>query len=69
MRLADTLGALQVDVIDPLFDNNPISLQVLGICSALAVTTKMETALVMSIAVEWTSAPPTRTRSYSPDAM
>ncbi len=38
-------------LIDPLFNNNPISLQVLGICSALAVTTKIETALVMSIAV------------------
>ena len=29
--------------LDPLFNNNPIALQVLGICSALAVTTKMET--------------------------
>ena len=38
-------------LLDPLFDNNPIALQVLGICSALAVTTKLETALVMSIAV------------------
>ncbi len=38
-------------VLDPLFNNNPIALQVLGICSALAVTTKMETALVMSLAV------------------
>ncbi|MEE2901227.1 MAG: NADH:ubiquinone reductase (Na(+)-transporting) subunit D [Myxococcota bacterium] len=38
-------------LIDPLFDNNPIALQVLGICSALAVTTKMETAAVMAIAV------------------
>ncbi|MDH5675947.1 MAG: NADH:ubiquinone reductase (Na(+)-transporting) subunit D [Myxococcales bacterium] len=38
-------------VIDPLFNNNPIALQVLGICSALAVTTKLETALVMSAAV------------------
>ena len=38
-------------LIDPLFNNNPIGLQVLGICSALAVTTKMSTALVMSIAV------------------
>jgi Na+-transporting NADH:ubiquinone oxidoreductase subunit D len=38
-------------LLDPLFNNNPIALQVLGICSALAVTTKMETALVMSIAV------------------
>ena len=38
-------------LIDPLFNNNPIALQVLGICSALAVTTKMETAVVMSVAV------------------
>jgi Na+-transporting NADH:ubiquinone oxidoreductase subunit E len=38
-------------LFDPLFNNNPIALQVLGICSALAVTTKMETALVMSIAL------------------
>jgi Na+-transporting NADH:ubiquinone oxidoreductase subunit D len=38
-------------LLDPLFDNNPIALQVLGICSALAVTTKLETALVMAAAV------------------
>jgi len=38
-------------LLDPLFNNNPISLQVLGICSALAVTTKMDTALVMCAAV------------------
>ena len=38
-------------LLDPLFNNNPIALQVLGICSALAVTTKMETALVMSVAL------------------
>jgi Na+-transporting NADH:ubiquinone oxidoreductase subunit D len=37
--------------IDPLFNNNPIALQVLGICSALAVTTKMSSALVMCGAV------------------
>ena len=36
---------------DPLFENNPIALQVLGICSALAVTTKMETAVVMACAL------------------
>ena len=41
-----------VDVlVDPLINDNPIALQMLGICSALAVTTKMETSLVMSIAV------------------
>jgi len=38
-------------LLDPLFNNNPIALQVLGICSALAVTTKMETAFVMCVAV------------------
>lgn len=38
-------------LLDPLVNNNPIALQILGICSALAVTTKMETSLVMSIAV------------------
>ena len=38
-------------LVDPLFNNNPVALQVLGICSALAVTTKMETAVVMSIAL------------------
>jgi Na+-transporting NADH:ubiquinone oxidoreductase subunit D len=38
-------------LIDPLILNNPIALQVLGICSALAVTTKMETAVVMTVAV------------------
>ncbi len=38
-------------LLDPLFNNNPIALQVLGICSALAVTTKLETSLVMSLAV------------------
>ena len=38
-------------LLNPLFNNNPIALQVLGICSALAVTTKLETSLVMSLAV------------------
>ncbi len=38
-------------LVDPLINNNPIALQVLGICSALAVTTKLETAVVMSIAL------------------
>lgn len=35
----------------PILDNNPIALQVLGVCSALAITTKLETALVMSVAL------------------
>ena len=38
-------------LIDPLINNNPISLQILGLCSALAVTTQMSTAFVMSLAV------------------
>ncbi|WP_114326171.1 NADH:ubiquinone reductase (Na(+)-transporting) subunit D [Candidatus Colwellia aromaticivorans] len=35
----------------PVVDNNPIALQVLGVCSALAVTSSMANALVMTIAV------------------
>jgi Na+-transporting NADH:ubiquinone oxidoreductase subunit D len=38
-------------VIDPLVDDNPITIQVLGICSALAVTTQMKPTLVMAISV------------------
>ncbi|MEM7461676.1 MAG: NADH:ubiquinone reductase (Na(+)-transporting) subunit D [Pseudomonadota bacterium] len=38
-------------LIDPLVDNNPIALQVLGICSALAVTSSLKVSLVMSLAV------------------
>ena len=35
----------------PLWYNNPITFQILGICSALAVTVQMQTALVMSVAL------------------
>ncbi len=35
----------------PIFDNNPIGLQILGICSALAVTTSMANAMVMCVAL------------------
>lgn len=38
-------------MLDPLVDNNPITLQVLGICSALAVTSSLQVAFVMSLAV------------------
>ncbi len=38
-------------LLSPFLSNNPIMLQVLGICSTLAVTSKMETAFVMAIAV------------------
>jgi len=37
--------------LDPLIDNNPVSRQVLGICSALAVTVKLEQAIVMTLAL------------------
>ena len=38
-------------LIDPVANNNPIALQMLGICSALAVTSRMDTAVTMSICV------------------
>ena len=38
-------------VTDPLIDDNPITVQVLGICSSLAVTTQMQPTLVMAISV------------------
>lgn len=45
------MNSIKKTLFDPLFNNNPIALQILGICSALAVTTKMEKALVMCLAV------------------
>ncbi|MEL6196914.1 MAG: NADH:ubiquinone reductase (Na(+)-transporting) subunit D [Pseudomonadota bacterium] len=38
-------------LVDPMVDNNPITLQVLGICSALAVTSSLQVAFVMAVAV------------------
>lgn len=38
-------------MFSPVISNNPIALQILGVCSALAVTTKLETAVVMAISV------------------
>ena len=38
-------------VLDPVIDNNPITLQMLGICSALAVTTSLAAALLMCLAL------------------
>ncbi len=38
-------------LLNPIFNNNPIGLQMLGICSALAVTSNLKTALVMSLAL------------------
>ena len=41
----------QEALLNPLFDENPIALQVLGICSALAITTQLRPTLVMCLAV------------------
>lgn len=38
-------------LISPIFDNNPIALQILGICSALAVTSSLQITMVMCIAL------------------
>ena len=45
------MAKLRKIVYDPLTDNNPITWQILGVCSALAVTTQVSTALVMSLAL------------------
>lgn len=39
------------EITDPLVDKNPVAVHILGICSALAVTTSMSTALTMSVAL------------------
>ena len=60
-------------LLGPIFDNNPIALQILGICSALAVTTQLSTALVMSIAVTlvtaFASAAVSAIRGYIPSSI
>ena len=43
-------------LLSPIFANNPIGLQVLGICSALAVTGSMKTAFLMSIGLTFVTA-------------
>jgi Na+-transporting NADH:ubiquinone oxidoreductase subunit D len=45
------MGKYKNTLYAPLFEKNPVAIQVLGICSALAVTTKLETALAMALAV------------------
>lgn len=47
---------IKKSLLAPMLDNNPIALQVLGVCSALAVTTKLETAFVMTLAVIFVTA-------------
>jgi Na+-transporting NADH:ubiquinone oxidoreductase subunit D len=43
-------------LLDPIIKNNPITLQILGICSALAVTSQMKQAIIMSLAVIFVTA-------------
>jgi Na+-transporting NADH:ubiquinone oxidoreductase subunit D len=38
-------------ILDPLADNNPITIQVLGLCSALAITAELEASIVMAVSV------------------
>jgi len=44
-------GKDRATLLDPIIENNPITLQILGVCSALAVTTKLAPALLMSLAL------------------
>ena len=45
------MSELSKTLTDPIFNNNPIGLQILGICSALAVTSSLSVSLVMCIAL------------------
>ena len=53
--MADAKSNLKALLLDPIVKNNPIALQILGICSALAVTTQLQTAIVMAIAVSFSN--------------
>jgi len=45
------MSAMKETLVNPIFRNNPIALQILGICSALAVTTSMQVTVVMCVAL------------------
>lgn len=45
------MSATKDVLVTPIVKNNPIALQILGICSALAVTSNLNTAFVMTLAV------------------
>ena len=73
---ATTLGLSKRDravLFDPVILNNPIGVQVLGICSALAVTTRLDKALVMGIGVTLVTAlanfAVSLVRSYTPGSI
>ena len=50
------MGKSREALLGPIFNQNPIALQILGICSALAVTSKLETAVTMCFAVIFVTA-------------
>jgi len=60
-------------LFDPIIHNNPIGLQVLGICSALAVTTRLDKAIVMAVGVTlvtaFSSAAIAAIRNYIPNSI
>ena len=60
-------------LFDPIVNNNPITFQVLGVCSSLAVTTQLSTALVMAVAVTlvtaFSSAAVAALRNYIPSSI
>ena len=45
------MDAVKDTLVGPIFKNNPIALQILGICSALAVTSSLKVTLVMCLAL------------------
>lgn len=49
-------STVKKNVLEPLFKNNPVFVQLLGICSALAVTTSLKNALTMTLAVVFVTA-------------
>jgi len=51
MNNKPTTDRCKITLINPVFDSNPITIQVLGICSALAVTTSLKSTLIMCMAV------------------
>ena len=70
--MASSKGAKEL-VMEPIFDKNPIALLVLGICSALAVTTQLTTSITMAIAVTivtaFSSAAVAAIRDYIPSSI
>ena len=50
------MGKARDTLLGPIFDDNPLALQILGSCSALAVTTKMDTAVTMCLALIFVTA-------------